>query len=206
MKTELEFLFGSRIRWRLIKFFMLHEKVALNALEIIERNKMEAKTSREEAKKVLAQLVNAKFLYSRTIKKQKAYFLNTKYSFYNELKWLVVKSNIYPQCEQLNRVKNLGEVKLGLVSGIFINNKKSKTDLFLVVDNLSRAKLKHLIEDLETEMGQEINYSLMNLEEFRYRIKMFDKFVLELLEQPHEIIVNEVDGMLKELKRSRKSS
>jgi len=204
MKTELEFLFGSRIRWRLIKFFMLHEKVSLTALKIIEKNKMEAKTSREEAKKVLAQLVNAKFLYSRTIKKQKAYFLNTKYSFYDELKWLVVKSNIYPQCKQLNRVKKLGDVKLGLVSGIFINNKKSKTDLFLVVDNLSRAKLKHLIDDLEIEMGQEINYSLMNLEEFRYRIKMFDKFVLELLEQPHEIILNELEGMIKEIKRNRK--
>jgi hypothetical protein len=183
---------------------MLHDKVALTATEIIEKNKMEAKTAREEAKKVLAQLVNAKFLYSRTIKKQKAYFLNSKYSFYDELKWLVVKSNIYPQCEQLNRVKNLGEVKLGLVSGIFINNKKSKTDLFLVVDNLSRAKLKHLIDELETEMGREINYSLMNLEEFRYRIKMFDKFVLEILEQPHEIIVNEIEGMIKEIKRNRK--
>jgi hypothetical protein len=204
MKTELEFLFGSRVRWRLIKFFMLHEKVALTATEIIEKNKMEAKTSREEAKRVLAQLVNAKFLYSRTIKKQKAYFLNSKYSFYDELKWLVVKSNIYPQCEQLNRVKGLGDVKLGLVSGIFINNKKSKTDLFLVVDNLSRAKLKHLIEELETEMGREINYSLMNLEEFRYRIKMFDKFVLEILEQPHEIIVNEIEGIIKEIKRNRK--
>lgn len=204
MKTELEFLFGSRVRWRLIKFFMLHEKEALTATEIIEKNKMEAKTSREEAKRILAQLVNAKFLYSRTIRKQKAYFLNSKYSFYDELKWLVVKSNIYPQCEQLNRVKNLGEVKLGLVSGIFINNKKSKTDLFLVVDNLSRAKLKHLIEELETEMGREINYSLMNLEEFRYRIKMFDKFVLEILEQPHEIIINEVEGVIKEIKRNRK--
>lgn len=204
MKTELEFLFGSRVRWRLIKFFMLHDKVALTATEIIEKNKMEAKTAREEAKRVLAQLVNAKFLYSRTIKKQKAYFLNSKYSFYDELKWLVVKSNIYPQCEQLNRVKKLGDVKLGLVSGLFINNKKSKTDLFLVVDNLSRAKLKHLIEELETEMGREINYSLMNLEEFRYRIKMFDKFVLEILEQPHEIIVNEIEGMVKEIKRNRK--
>lgn len=204
MKTELEFLFGSRVRWRIIKFFMLHEKVSLTANEIIERNKLEAKTNQGEAKRVLSQLVNAKFLYSRTIRKQKAYFLNSKYPFYNELKWLVVKSNIYPQCEQLNRMKNLGDVKLGLVSGIFINNKKAKTDLLLVVDGLSRAKLKHLIEDLEAEMGQEINYSLMNLEEFKYRIKMFDKFILEILEQPHEIIINEIEGVIKDLKTRRR--
>lgn len=204
MKTELEFLFGSKVRWRLIKFFMLNEKVSLTTTEIIERNKLEAKTAKEEAKKVLSQLVSAKFLYSRTIRKQKAFFVNAKYAFYDELKWLVVKSNIYPQCEQLNRVKNLGDVKLGLVSGIFINNKKSKTDLLLVVDGLSRAKLKHLIDELEAEMGQEINYSLMNSEEFRYRIKMFDKFILEILEQPHEVIVNEVEGIIKEIKRNRR--
>ncbi len=204
MKTELEFLFGSKVRWRLIKFFMLNEKKSLTTSEIIERNKLEAKTAREEAKKILGQLVNAKFLYSRTIRKKKAFFVNLKYSFYDELKWLVVKSNIYPQCEQLNRVKNLGDVKLGLVSGLFINNKKSKTDLLLVVDGLSRTKLKNLIEDLEAEMGQEINYSLMNFEEFRYRIKMFDKFILEILEQPHEIIVNEVEGIIKEIKKNRR--
>jgi len=204
MKSELELLFGSRVRWRLIKFFMLNEKISLTTAEIIERNKLDAKTSKDEARKILGQLVNSKFLYSRTIKKQKAFFVNSKYSFHDELKWLVVKSNIYPQCEQLNRVKSLGDVKLGLVSGIFINNKKSKTDLLLVVDGLSQAKLKHLIEELEAEMGQEINYSLMNLEEFRYRIKMFDKFILEILEQPHEIIVNEVDGIIKEIKRNRR--
>lgn len=204
MKRELEFLFGSRIRWRLIKFFMLNEKISLNTNEVLKRNKFETKTNKDEARKILDQLVNAKFLYSRTIKKRKAFFVNSKYSFHDELKWLVVRSNIYPQCEQLNRVKSLGDVKLGLVSGIFINNKKSKTDLLLVVDGLSRAKLKHLIDELEAEMGQEINYSLMNLEEFRYRIKMFDKFILEILEQPHEIIVNEVEGIIKEIKRNRR--
>lgn len=204
MKSELDFLFGSRIRWRLIKFFMLNEKIALNIGDILERNKLETKNIKEEAKKVLGQLVNAKFIYPRTIRGKKSYFVNTKYSFYDELKQLVVKSNIYPQCEQLNRVKNLGDVKLGLVAGIFINNKKSQTDLLLVVDGFSKAKFKHLIKDLEAEMGQEINYSLMNSEEFRYRIKMFDKFILEILEQPHEIIINEVDGIIREIKRSRK--
>jgi len=204
MKSELDFLFGSRVRWKLIKFFMLNEKVALNVNQIFERNKLESRTMKDDAKRILGQLVNAKFIYPRTIQGQKAYFVNTKYSFYDELKWLVVKSNIYPQCEQLNRVRNLGEVKLGLVSGIFINNKKSKTDLLLVVDGLSRAKLKHLITELEAEMGQEIKYSLMNSEEFRYRVKMFDKFILEILEQPHEIIVNEIEGVIKEIKRSRR--
>jgi hypothetical protein len=32
---------------------------------------------------------------------------------------------------------------------------------------------------------------------------MFDKFILELLEQPHEIIINKVENMIKEAQKMR---
>ncbi|MFW5884920.1 MAG: hypothetical protein ACOCUF_01690 [Patescibacteria group bacterium] len=203
MKNDLDFLFGSRVRWRLVKFFILNAKEAFPAQEIFEKNKFEGKETKKEAKKVLMHLERGRFLYSRNQKGKKLYYLNTRSPFYSELKGLVVKSNIYPQCKQLTRIKNLGEVKLALVAGLFINSAKSKTDLLIVADNVSRAKLKHLIEDLEAEMGKEINYSLMDLQEFRYRLKMFDKFILELLEQPHEIIINKVENMIKEAQKMR---
>lgn len=204
MKNDLDFLFGSRVRWRMIKFFMLNEKEAFSAQEILEKNRFENGETKKESKKVLASLEKAKFIYSRSQKGKKLYYLNTRSPFYNELKGLVIKSNIYPQCKQLNRVRNLGEVKLALVAGVFINNPKSKTDILLVVDNVSRAKLKHLIEELEAELGKEINYSLMDMQEFKYRLKMFDKFIFELLEQPHEIVINKVENIIKEAKKMRR--
>ena len=108
MKNDLETLFGCRSRWRIIKFFILNDNLAMTANEIKTRNKLSA----SESSTVIGQLVKARFLFSRLKNKQKIYYLNSRYPFYQELKNLVVKSNIYPQCSSLKRVEKLGEVKL----------------------------------------------------------------------------------------------
>jgi len=200
MKGELEFLFGSRVRWRLIKFFILNESQQFFSKEVTGINKLNVR----EANQILRQLVKAKFLISRSSKKTNVYYLNKKFSFYIELKDLVIKSNVYPQCESLNKVKNLGDVRLALISGIFINHVKAKTDLLIVANNVSRAKMKHLLEELTAEMGREINYSLLTYDEFKYRVNMFDKFIMEIVGQPHELVVNKVSGLLKEIKNNKK--
>lgn len=200
MKGELEFLFGSRVRWRLIKFFILNGIQQYSSKDVAGINKLNAK----EVGQILQQLVKAKFLISVSKKKTNVYYLNKKFSFYEELKDLVVKSNVYPQCESLTKVSGLGDVKLALISGIFINHPKSKTDLLIVVDDISRAKMKHLLEELTAEMGREINYSLMTFKEFKYRVDMFDRFIMEIIGQPHELVVNKVAPILKEIRNAKK--
>lgn len=200
MKNELEFLFGSRTRWRLVKFFVLNDGQEYKSKEVATVNKLYPK----ETNTILQQLVKAKFLISKSKKKNNSYYINKKFPFYSEIKNLVIKSNVYPQCESLKKIKNLGDVKLALISGIFINHTKAKTDLLIVGDNVSKAKMKHLLEELTAEMGREINYSLMNFEEFKYRANMFDKFIMEIIGQPHEVVENKVAGMIKELEKAKK--
>lgn len=199
MKNQLETLFGSQIRWRIIKFFILNDKKEYTASEVINRNKIPAKS----AGPVLKNLVSCQFLSSRNRNKKNFYILNKEFPFVSELKNLVIRSNVHPQFTSLEKIKTLGDVKLGLVSGVFLNQTKVKTDLLIVVDNLSRAKLRHLLEELEAEMGREVNYSIMTFSEFKYRVDMFDKFIMELFESPHEIVVNKVPQMLREIKRTR---
>ena len=121
--------------------------------------------------------------------------MNESFSFYPELKNLFVKSNIYPQCRSLEKIKNLGNMKLAVISGIFINYEKSKADMVLVGDNVSKAKLKNLMSSLEAEIGKEIVFALMTMEEFKYRLNMLDKFILEFLEGPHEEVINKISGL-----------
>jgi hypothetical protein len=200
MKDSIELLFGSKARWRLLKFFLLNEQKEFTLREITQRNKL----NMQEVNTILNQMVKAKFLLLKLKKKSKEYETNSDFTFYHELKNLIVKSNIFPQCESLGKIKSLGDVKLGLISGIFINYPKAKTDLLIVGDNTSRAKMKHLLEDLEAEMGREINYSLMSLVEFKYRANMFDKLITEVLEEPHEIVVNKITNLIQEIKNARK--
>jgi len=200
MKNSLEALFGSKERWRMIKLFLLNEQEKFTALELSKRNKVDGR----KTVGILAQLQNAGFVSKRTQGKKKYFIINKKFPFFKELKDLVVRSNIYPQCENLGKIKNLGNIKLGLISGIFINEPKAKTDLLIVGDSISRAKMKHLLEDLEAEMGREINYSLMSAAEFKYRANMFDKFIMEILESPHEIVVNKMVNEIHQLLNAKK--
>ena len=201
MKNSLEALFGSKKRWRLIKMFLLNEQEKFTIYEVSKR----LKTDGRMISGILVQLTNAGFITMRFKEKKKIYYVNKEFPFFVELKNLVVRSNVFPQCESLGKVRNLGNVKLGIISGVFINNPKSKTDLLIVGDSVSKAKMKHLLEDLEAELGREVNYSLMDSAEFKYRANMFDKFIMEILESPHEIVVNKMQKEIIQLRGVKKA-
>ena len=93
------------------------------------------------------------------------------------------------------KIKDIGNIKLAVISGAFINYHKSKADMILVGDDISRAKLKNLMSNLEAEIGKEVDFALMSGEEFKYRLNMLDKFILEFLEGPHEEILNKITGL-----------
>jgi hypothetical protein len=191
-------LFESRVKARLIKFFMLNDKREYSQQEIVEKNKM----SSIQITKELNRFEKMKMIIVRTKKGKRFFQTNTGFIFYPELKNLVVKSNTLPECRSLSQIKNLGKVRLALISGVFLNYPKGRADLLLVGDEMSRAKLKHLLENLEAEVGKEINYSFMSSDEFKYRTDMLDKFIMEFLEGPYEEIICKVPN-LKEIANRR---
>jgi hypothetical protein len=184
-------LFESRVRARLIKFFMLNDKHEYSSQDIIQKNKISA----TQVVRELHRFEKMKMILVRTKKGKKYYQTNTGFIFYPELKNLVVKSNTMPECRSLNQIKNLGRVRLALVSGVFLNYPKGRADLLVVGDELSRAKVKHLLENLEAEVGKEINYSIMGSDEFKYRTDMLDKFVMEFLEGPYDEIICRIPNL-----------
>ena len=98
----------------------------------------------------------------------------------------------------LVRIRALGRVKLAVLSGIFMdeNSGARRVDLLIVGDAISERKIKNFIKSLEAESGTEISYALLDTEEFIYRHKMFDKFVHDILEKPHEKIINKIGSIV----------
>jgi hypothetical protein len=191
MSEVLENLFGSREKTRMLRFFLQNPEQEYQLNEIAKRNMLVAK----KIKKELENLVRIKFILSRSRKGKKYYLLNQNFIFYPELKNLVSKDNIFPQSKSLSKIKDLGNIKLAAISGAFINYHKSKADMILVGDGISRAKLKNLMNNLEAEIGKEVDFVLMSGEEFKYRLNMLDKFILEFLEGPHEELINKITGL-----------
>jgi len=191
MSDILETLFGSRTRARLLRFFLLNPDQEYHSSEIIRRNM----TKKSEALREINNFKKIKFIIERTKKGKKYYILNTNFPFYPELRNLVVKSNIYPQCTSLGKIKYIGDVKLALISGVFLNYAKSKADMILVANSVNRRKLKNLINSVEAEIGKEISYVLISSEELKYRMNMLDRFLLEFFEGPHDEVINKVPGL-----------
>ena len=191
MSETLENLFGSREKMRAIRFFLLNPEQEYALKEIAVRNMLNI----QKAKAEIDNLVRIRFILKRIRKGRVFYVLNQDFIFYPELKNLVSKDNIYPKSSSLSRVKNVGNIKLAVISGAFINYHKSKADMILVGDDISRGRLRNLMKTLEAEIGKEIDFVLMNNEEFKYRLNMLDKFILDFLEGPHEELVNKIPGL-----------
>ncbi len=184
----LETLFGSKVKTRLLRFFLQNSEQDYSLTEIVAKNLILADQTRKELKI----LESIKFITKKTRKGKKYYSLNKNFPFYPELRSLIIKSNIYPQCRSLGKIKNIGDVKLALISGCFLNYNRSKADLLLVANHVVRHKLNNLIKNLEAEIGKEIIYVLMNTDEFQYRINMMDRFLIDFLEGPHNEIINKM--------------
>lgn len=188
-----DMLFGSKARARLIRFFLVNPGVEFLVSEVAEKTLI----ARPDIVRELARLTKMKLLFERSRKGKKCFIVNEEFPFYTELKSLVSKLNIHAQSQVFRKLKIVGEVKLILISGLFLNYPKSKVDMILVVNNVNRTKLKHAIAHLEAEVGREIRFVLMSGEELHYRLNMLDRFFIEFLEGPYEGVVNKVP----ELKR-----
>lgn len=187
MSEILENLFGSKERARLLRFFLQNPDQEYSYAEIVRRNML-----RGNIKKEIENLKKIKFIISRSKKGNISYVLNQGFSFYPELKNLISKSNVYPQCKSIANIGKIGSIKLAAISGVFINYEKGKADMIIVGDDIRRAKLKNLMASLEAEIGKEIDFVLMSGEEFKYRLNMLDKFILDFLEGPHDEIINKL--------------
>jgi len=188
MAQILEFLFGSKTKARLLRFFLMNPDQEFRTADISEKNMLKLSQTRN----ALNELKRNRFALERKKGGKKFYILNQKFPFLVELKGLFIKSNIYPQCSSLKKIRTIGDVKLALISGVFLNYPKSKADMVLVANNVSHSKLKNLMGNIEAEVGKEISYVLMSGEEFKYRLDMLDRFLLDFLESPHDEIVNKI--------------
>jgi len=191
MSEILETLFGSKAKTRILRFFLLNPGKEYRIKEVARKNMIASPAARKE----IGDLKKIRFVTEHTKKRIKYYALDQTFHFYFELKNLFARSASSPQCKSLAKIKYIGDVKLVLLSGIFLNYPKSKVDMILVANNISRAKLKNMMSSLEAEVGKEVSFVLMNSDEFKYRLDMLDRFLLDVMEGTHRVFIDKIPGL-----------
>lgn len=125
-------------------------------------------------------------------KQEKKYYqTNKNFILYEEIKSLIVKSQLLHEKDFVNKISKLGNLKLVILTGFFVNKKDSITDI-MVVGGVAKEKLKKVINDLEKELGREVNYTLLTFEEFKHRRDMTDIFLYDILEGDKVVVVDEI--------------
>ncbi len=67
-----------------------------------------------------------------------------------------------------------------LLTGSYTKDTRSKIDILFVGD-LSSAKVKKYVAELEADEGRELTYVIMKRDDFEYRMKLKDRFLSDVL-------------------------
>lgn len=195
----LEKLFGSSARVKIIRLFLINSQEIFTPKEVSRRCKVSSASLRREIsllksigliKQKSSSIDEAIKLKNGKIKNKKkrikGFILNELFPLIHPLKNLVVDSAPFSKERMVKSLKSAGKVKLILLSGIFLNSDSRKSDIVLVGDSVRKSNLEKILRKIEAELGQEIIYTLFDTKEFMYRFSMYDRFLRDILDNPHE--------------------
>jgi hypothetical protein len=125
-------------------------------------------------------------------RQDKKYFrVNKDFPLFENVKALIIKSQILYKDDLTKNLLRAGSVKLLILTGAFVNDFQAPTDM-LIVGKINKDRLLKIIRDLEKELGREINFTLLSAAEFKYRRDIADIFLYDLLEKDKIIVINEI--------------
>lgn len=206
MNVILEKLFGTSARVKIIRLFLLNPENIFIFIDISRRSRVSPRLARREIsvlKKIglvkekeekieeLIKLKNGKIKNRK--KKIRGLKLNPFFPLLQPLKNILINAAPLDKEKLIKRLNSVGRMKLIILSGVFTQSEDSRTDLFLVGDSIRRHALDKLLKRLEAEVGRELTYAVFSTNEFLYRFGMYDHFVRDVLDYPHEKILNKLN-------------
>jgi len=197
MMEILEKILGNSARVKIMRLFLLNKGKGFTGKEVSIRSRVKSDVVRRE----LRLLSSVGFIRKRSSVSVDWYF-NSFFKHVNAFEDLLVRSDTLNRESILNNFKKVGQIKFFVVSGVFIKNPDSRVDLLIVGDNLNRTKIENGIRKIEAEIGAEIAYAIFNTKEFLYRLNMYDKLVRDILDFPHEVLIQVKELSTQALKKN----
>jgi len=186
-------ILGSPARVRIMRLFLLNRGKAFASVDIVKRSRLGSTVVRREIKL----LESVGFIRKHNV----SWSFNQTFKYAAEFESLLISSDSLDKNVLTTMFKKVGRVKFLAVSGIFIKNKDSRVDLLIVGDKLKKNKIEEGVKKLEAEIGMELVYAVFETKEFVYRLSMYDKLVRDILDFPHEIVLQAKELSTQSLKK-----
>ena len=186
-------LITSKSRIKLLNVLLAQPSEMYHVRELVRRTGDEINAVRRE----LLFLQERGILVREPRANRVYYSLSKNYPFYFDLLRMGAKIAGLGAAILKNRVK-IGRIKYAMFSGRFarrIEKKPTDVDL-IIVGTIVLPELALLIRDEEKRLGREINYTVMTEEEFSFRKKKRDPFILSVLTGSRVMLFGDEESML----------
>lgn len=190
----LEDIIISKTRVKLLELFLTNPGKIFHVRELVRRVDEEINAVRRE----LAHLEKHAIVSKEPRGNRLCYSMRKDYPLYYDLMEIVAKTINLGAGILKNRVK-LGKIKYIAFSGRFVRHtvKKDPDQVdVLVVGDIVLPELALLIRTEEARRSEEINYTVMNEEEFDFRKKRRDPFIMSILSGTRIMLIGDEEELL----------
>jgi len=190
----LEDIIISRVRVKMLQLFLNHPGTIFHVRDIVRRIGEEINAVRRE----LAHMEEAGMVTKEQRANRLFYAFRKEYPLYFELLELVGKTSGLGYDILKNKAK-LGKLKFVMMSGRYLRGlpRRSSTDVdVLIVGNVVLPELTQLVKAEEVRRERELNYTVMSDEEFSFRKRRRDPFVISILGGSRVMIIGDEEELL----------
>lgn len=182
----LEQLFGSRTRLKLLRLFLTNPQTPFYVRELTRKINEQLNSVRRE----LANLTTLGMVLPTDYEDKKYYRLNPSFVLNEELRAVLLKSQVLVEQDLIRRLKGTGKIKYMVLTGQFTGAKQPVTDI-LIVGKIDKAQVIKAIERFQRELNRELNYTVLSPREYKERREFGDKFLLTVLNNPKVVVIDD---------------
>lgn len=181
---SVSYIFGGESKVKVMRLFIFNPESVFSYSEISSRVKEKPETVRKD----VTSLVKAGLVKRRV----RGFILDQSYRYLSAIGSFLIDITPISSKEIIKLVSRAGNIKLILISGLFLHETDVRADILIVGDNIKKAKLLSAVSSIEAKLGKELRYAAFETVDFQYRLSIYDKLIRDILDVRHEKILDKL--------------
>lgn len=183
----------SKVRIKLLQTFLYQPQELFYVRQLVRLTGEEINAVRRE----LLRMEGAMIVKKESRGNRLYYWVNQNHPLFGDLLSLINKTVGLGKAIVENKAK-IGKIKFAVLSGRFarrLPTQEGEVDL-LVVGEVKLPKLAEIVRAEEKNKDREINYSVMSRQEFEFRKKRRDPFLLKILTSSRLMLIGDEEELV----------
>jgi len=196
-------LFGSKTRVKLLHLFLNNPGQSYFVREITRKIDEQINSVRRE----LSNMLDVGIITSDSSDNKLYYQVNQRYDYYVPMRAIFGDDQVVTRTVPVSPgalltdkytsiLEDVTGLRLAIFSGVLVQGSTVALDL-LLVGNVAPARVKAVVQEIETGEGREINYCTLSYDEYYYRLSIRDRFITEIINSNHKVIIDKDNVMKK---------